>query len=516
MELTRGERRTIAAALLAVFVGALDLTVIATILPEMVTDLRINAADVDRYVWIVNSYLLAYVVAIPVVGRLSDLSGRTLAFQGSLAVFLVGSVVCAMADDLPTMVIGRAVQGAGGGALLPVTMALVGDLLPTGRRAAALGLVGAIDTLGWVLGPIWGAVLVGLAPGDEPWRWVFIINVPLAVAAALAIGRAGAAGAGRPAGWLTRLDLPGALLLAVALLSLNLGLSAGGELGTPAEGGRALGGTRNPLAGFVGPLLAAAGVALALFVLRQRRAAWPLLPVSLFGERRFAAAIAANFLIGASLIVSMVDVPVITALIVEPQHVSRDAALMLAPFTVLIALLSFGGGRLVARLGFRLTAVAGLLLVAAGYAALWLGLREGQLSGMLPGLIVAGAGFGLVFAPVGATAIDAAPEVSRGIAAAMTLVFRLLGMTVGISILTAIAVRRLQGLVGKLEGIVQAPDESTAEFLARQTAFLYETVLPLSLQVARETFLLAGAIALLGLIPVAGFAARPMDHPASG
>src|SRR3954467_6991083 len=101
--MTGAAKRALGAALLAVFLGALDLTVIATILPGMVTDLRINAADVDRYVWIVNSYLLAYIVAIPVVGRLSDIVGRTLAFQGSLALFLVGSMVCALAVDLPGM-----------------------------------------------------------------------------------------------------------------------------------------------------------------------------------------------------------------------------------------------------------------------------------------------------------------------------------------------------------------------------------------------------------------------------
>src|SRR5919107_3318314 len=138
MDLRAADRRTLGTALLAVLLGALDLTVIATILPGMVTDLRINAADVDRYVWIVNSYLLAYIVAIPVVGRLSDILGRTLAFQGSLALFLSGSLVCAIASDLPAMIAGRALQGAGGGALLPVTLAVVGDLLPPGRRGGAL------------------------------------------------------------------------------------------------------------------------------------------------------------------------------------------------------------------------------------------------------------------------------------------------------------------------------------------------------------------------------------------
>ncbi|MGH2616240.1 MAG: MFS transporter, partial [Thermomicrobiales bacterium] len=293
-----------------------------------------------------------------------------------------------------------------------------------------------------------------------------------------------------------------------SLFALNLGLSAGGELGTPSGGARALGGSRNPFAEFVLPLLAVAALLGVLMIWRQRRARWPLLPVPLFRHRRFAAAIIANFLVGASLIVAMVDVPVVTSLLVEPDAVSRVAALMLAPFTALIAALSFAGGRIASRLGFRLTAALGLVLVAIGYATLWLGLRGGELMGMLPGLVLAGAGFGLVFAPIGTTAIDAAPDRDRGIAAAMTLVFRLLGMTVSISTLTAIAVRRLQGLVGNLEEIVQLPGETSAEFLARQTTLLYETVLPISLQVVRETFLVAGAIALLGIIPVAAFAAR--------
>ena len=508
MDLSSTDRRALGTALLAVLLGALDLTVIATILPGMVTDLRINAADVDRYVWIVNGYLLAYVVAIPVVGRLSDIVGRKFAFQASLALFLTGSIVCAVATSLPGMVAGRAIQGAGGGALLPVTMAMVGDLLPPGRRAAALGLVGAVDTLGWVLGPIWGAMVVEIAPGPDPWRWVFIVNVPLAIAAIVAISRLGGVKSPPVKSWSSRLDLPGAFLLAGTLLALNLGLSAGGELGAPAGGARALGGSRNPVAELVLPLVAVAAVLGVLLVQRQRRAAWPLLPVMLFRDRQFSAAIVANFLVGASLIVAMVDIPVITAMLVDQASVSRVSAVMLAPFTLLIALLSLAGGRIVSRVGFRFTASLGLVLVAVGYAALWLGLQGGVLVGMLPGLVLAGAGFGLVFAPIGATAIDAAPAADRGIAAAMTLVFRLLGMTIGISTLTAIAVRRLQGLVGNLEQVVQAPGESTADFLARQTALLYETVLPVSLQVARETFLIAGAIALLGLIPVALFANR--------
>lgn len=504
--LSRLERNSLLAALLAVLLGALDLTIISTILPVMITDLRVNAADIDRYVWVVNSYLLTYILAIPVFGRVSDLIGRTPVFLCSLTLFAAGSLWCATASELPAMIAGRALQGAGGGALLPVTMALIGDVLPAGRRSAALGVVGAIDTLGWVLGPIWGAVLVSLAPGHQPWRWAFYVNIPLAVVVAAVILLTTRTWVARPRDWLRRLDIPGALLLASALTAFNLGLSAGGELGATRPGARALGGSQNPLSDHAGILLGLALVMGVVFVSWQRVAPYPLLPVALFRDRLFAAAIAANFLVGAALISAMVDVPVVTALLVDMSDVSRAAALMLAPFTVCIAVLSLAGGHISARFGARRTAIAGFLLVAAGYGLLWIGLRGGSLQGMVPGLIVAGAGFGLSFAPIGATAIDAAPEADRGIASGMSLVFRLLGMTTGISLLTAIAIRRLQGLVGDLSAVVQAPGESTSDFLARQTTMLYETVLPISLQVARESFLVAAVIALLGIVPALKFA----------
>jgi MFS family permease len=501
---TNSSKRVLAVALAAVFLGALDLTVITTILPDMVTDLRINAADVDRYVWIINSYLIAYLVAIPVFGRASDIVGRKRAIQVALGLFLVGSVWCALANDLPAMVTGRVIQGAGGGALLPVTLALVSDLVPRGRRAAMLGLVGAVDTLGWVLGPFWGALITALAHGGEPWRWVFFLNMPAAIAILVVVSVASEADTADRAQWWRRLDLLSALLLAAALLSLNLGLSAGGELGSGPTGSRPLGGSRNPAAAFAVPLVVAGFVLIALLIWRQSRTAFPLIPSQLSRNRLFLAALTTNFLVGASLIVAMADVPVIVALISDPADVSRLSALLLAPFTVSIALLSFAGGRISDRLSPRWTASLGLILIAVGYALLWFGLRGAELRGMAPGLVVAGAGFGLVFAPISASAVDAAAEADRGIAAALALVARLLGMTLGISLLTGIAVHRLQGLVGNLDAIQPEPGEATSDFLARQTTLLYELVLPISLQVARETFLLAGLIALLALVVVRG------------
>lgn len=503
------------AALSAVFVGALDLTVIASILPRMVTDLEINTADIDRYVWIVNGYLLAYIVAIPVVGRISDLAGRKAAFFGALAAFALGSLICAVSDGLGAIVAGRAIQGAGGGALLPLAMALVGDLLPRDRRAGTLGLVGAIDTLGWVMGPLWGALIIGLIPGPDPWRWVFWINVPLSLLAGLAIWRSplDEGDQQKPSrGWFRQLDPLGVVLIAAALIALDLGLSAGGEIGG-GTGSRALGGTDNPFARWTVPLLIASGVAFLLFMFWERRAPAPLLPGSLFRQPGFTPALVTNFITGAALIVAMVDIPVVVTMLVEPERVSSVTALMMAPFTVLMAALSLGGGALVARRGGRLVAIAGLAVAAAGYALLWAGIGHGSIAGMLPGLAVAGAGFGLVVAPIGTAAIDAVEPGQRGIAAALTLVARLLGMTVSISGLTALGVHRLQALVSTLSPVTQSEGETTAEFFARQAAFLYEKVLPLTVQVVRETFLIAAIIALVAILPAR---LLPGDRAGSG
>ncbi|MGH2560978.1 MAG: MFS transporter [Thermomicrobiales bacterium] len=494
-------------AMAAVFLGAVDLTVIATVLPAMVLDLGVNTADVDRYVWVVNAYLLAYVVAIPIVGRLSDILGRRIVFEAALFVFAAGSIWCALASDLSSLIAARTLQGIGGGALLPVTMALVGDLLPPGRRLTAIGLVGAVDTLGWVFGPIWGALIVNLLIDQpEPWRWIFWINLPLCLFVAAAIRKSfprSTPTEGRGTSAWRRLDILGVILLASAMALFNLGLSAGGELGIAAGSGlRAFGGTHNPLADYVVPLVVAGLVFFLAFVLWQRRSQDPLVPMRLFEHRIIASALVGNVLIGAALIVTMVDIPVVIALLVDPDRISVVSATILAPFTVAMAVLSLTGARVARRYSVRTGALSALVLVGVGYGLLWLGLRNEDYVRMVPGLVIAGMGFGLVVAPLGASVIDASPAEDRGATASLTIVARLLGMTVGMSALTGFGVRRLQTLTERAEPIVRGPEESTAEFLVRQSAFIESVAIPLSIQVVRETFLIAAAIALVAAIPL--------------
>ncbi len=503
---------TLATALAAVFLGAVDLTVISTVLPKIVVDLEINTADIDRYIWIVNAYLLAYIVAIPVFGRVSDLTGRRSAFIGALALFVAGSLWSGFSNSLGELIAARALQGAGGGALLPVTMALVGDLTSQRQRVTTLGLVGAVDTLGWVLGPLWGAGVVG-ALGDSPngWRWVFWINAPLGLVVAIVIFLKS-----KPQTRLAqnnrvqRLDIFGALLLGSSLLLLNLGLSSGGEAGVRTGSAfRALGGTTNPLADYLPWLLGGGGLSLIAFIVWQRRARFPILRPRLFQNQIFVASQTANFLIGAALITAMVDVPLSVALLAEEHRISSVSAMLFAPFTLLMAIAAFLGGQLAATRGLRWTAFAGLALVVLGYVTIWLGLRREDYVAMIPGLALSGMGFGLVIAPIGAAALDESTDDDRGVAAASTVLFRLLGMMIGLSALTAFGIHRLQSLSNDVEPIVRTESETTAEFFVRQSQFIAGVAIPLSVRVVRETFLVAAILAILAALPVFWLRERP-------
>lgn len=491
------------AALLCVLLGSIDLTVIATILPDMIGDLGVNTADIDRYIWAVNAYLIAYVVAIPLAGRVSDIVGRPQTFIGCLMIFLIGSIACATSDTLVDLVIGRGIQGFGGGGLLPVALALAGDTLGRRGQLAGIGFVSAVETLGWIVGPIYGAAVSGLAGfAGEPWRWVFWLNVPVLALLVLFLRQLPSTEARVSRRGLDRLDLPGAALLATALTSLNLALASGGELGAASESGlRAMGGTENPLAAYAPWLLAMAAVSSALLITWELRARNPLLPIALYRRRAFVATIAANLCIGAVLMVCMVNVPVVVALVAEPNRISTLSALMLAPFTIAVAIGSVSAGTTALRFGTRRMLIAAVVMAAVG-CLLVASLVGDPIWPMAPGLILGGFGIGLLLPALGTLPIRLADRTDRGAAASSALMFRLLGMTVGVSLLTALGVRRLQVLTDRLDPIVRESGESTALFLVRQREYILEVAIPLSIQVIQETFVAAAVIALVAAMPI--------------
>lgn len=495
-------------ALIGVFLGAIDLTVVATILPGMISDLGINTADIDRYIWVVNSYLIAYVVSIPLVGRLSDLLGPRPVFVAACLVFLAGSIWCARAESLQDLIVGRAIQGFGGGALLPIALAVAATTFTGPSRAQAVGAVGAIDTLGWVSGPAYGALLINqLTFVEEPWRIVFWINVPFAIALALAARLLPASTDQQSvqrsvASTLARLDIPGFALLSVFLVTINMALASGGEIGaTAGRGLRAFGGTPNPLAGAIPYLLMAAAVAVFLLAIRVRHNAGSFIPKSLLTRSSFRASLFANAVLGTVLMAGMVNVPVIVALVETSTDTSIRSALLLAPFTLSITVSSVISGRLLRTRSSREITLTGLAFATIGNLAVFPILELFAYEWMALGLGIAGAGVGLALTPLSTTALDSSTSSSHGVAASTLLVFRLLGMTVGVSILTSLGVQRLQVLTGALEPIVRSADESTAAFLLRQQEFIISNAIPLGVQVVQETFLVAAVLTACAFLP---------------
>lgn len=527
------------AALALVFVAALDLTVVATLLPAIIVDLGVALTELDRAAWIVTAYLIAYTVAIPLLGRLSDHVGRLPVFLAAVLLFAAGSLWCARSNGLVDLIVGRVIQAIGGGATVPVTMALVADRLPAGRRATALGFVAAVDTAGWVAGPLYGAALVA-ALGD--WRWVFWVNLPLAGLALLLLLLADAwptwadavalrhwrrslrslpwpgrlwpwPGRGdlwpmvgrRGQDWQTRvrgLDWPGASLLTLALLALNLGLSLGAE---PFSAGGSLSSalaTPSPLAAYRWPLLAVGLLALAGLVIVERSAAAALVPLALWRDRAFAAASLVNLLIGAAIIVAMVNVPVlVNTLTLDLAAAQWQSALLLTPLTGGMACGAWLGGWLSSRWATRWVVIGGLLMAAAAYWQMAHWPPRLELIGMSWPLGGLGLGIGLVIAPAASVALDASRGEDYGIASALVLVLRLTGMALGLSILTSWALSQLTTRLAAMPLPAPRPNEASGDFTARLAAELSARAVAIGSQVITETFWWAGLTCLVALLP---------------
>jgi EmrB/QacA subfamily drug resistance transporter len=447
--------RTILAVVgFAVFVAADDLTVVSTMLRQIVFDLEIPLPDgLDQAAWIVNAYLIAYVVVMPFVGRLSDIWGRRPVFMGSLLLFLAGSVWVPLTSDLNSFIAARVLTALGGGAMVPVAMAVIGDVYPPQKRAGAMGALGAIDTAGWVWGPMYGALLIRYLD----WRWQFYLNIPLSL-----VGIAGAwwalGGLPRPK-TRVRLDWLGIVGLSVALLALNIGLLNSGDIQT-AGGFSSLNEGIDKTS--TGSFYFLAAVALLLFILWQRylgknvasdSATPPLIDLGVFRRLNFTPAILVNFLVGGILIIAMVNVPLIINILEgDVGEAALQSGYLLSGMTATMAILAFVGGRLTERLSYRPVTLLGLMYCTLGFALMGLIWVEGtSYNQMSWHLLLLGAGFGLVIAPVGTAVINAVPDNQRGIAASLVIVLRLMGMSVGLSGLTAWGLNRFNVLRTQIE-----------------------------------------------------------------
>ncbi len=446
-----------------------------------------------------SGFLGGYVVAMPLLGAYSDARGRLPVYAAALAVFSAGSILTATAPALPWLVAGRAVQGLGGGALVPLTLALAADLYPDRGRHVALGAVSAVQEAGSLFGPVYGAGLAALV-GD--WRGLFWLNLPLSLLLAGAIlaarrrsrtSRAPAV-AGRPG---RSIDWPGALLLGAGLGLLVASLYPD----DPA---------RRPVNALWLPLGLAAAGALAAFGWRQARVLAPLVDRRLLGDRSFAGAMTANLLTGVALMVALVDVPILARGVYGLS--TLDSGLLVSRLLLGVPIGAAAGGLLSEHLGSRWTAAGGLLVCAGGFALMsgW-GVDELRLAGVLATLelLAAGLGFGLVIAPLSAAVLAAAGPGSHGLAGSLVVVARTVGMIAGLASLTAFGLGRFAAIFAVRHCDSQA---GPAGSLTARLRLFEDCVRGALLQEYREIFLVATGICVLAAL-VAALTLRPGTAP---
>lgn len=533
---------------MAVALAAADTYVVVLALTDMMTGVGLGIDALQKATPIISGFLLGYIAVLPLIGRLADLASRQRILLACLAIFVVGSAITALAVELPVLVSGRVLQGVGGGGLVPATLALVADLWPADRRGMPLGVVGAVQELGSVLGPVLGAAV--LAVSD--WRMIFWLNAIAGLVLALAVVLVGGERPARPRAiplvlsvlallvtglalaapqrlvtdislgvpfvpfggstarlatpigvaalvlvlawvavsarsWWTvlgRADLLGALLLGVALGSIVLTFAAS-----------------DPEREVVGPLgfvlLPLGALAFGLYLWRHRRAADPLIARGVVrGRARFSLLV--SVFVGAALVSVVVDVPVLARLTLTGSQ--TEAALVLVRFLVAVPVGALLGGWSLRRLGDGVVSGLGLALASVGLFVMsrW---GDGALDGFSATVVLAlvGLGIGLALAPVNNAALAAAPDDAHGVASALVVVARMVGMVVGLALLTAIGLHRYYDTVAALQ------DQTDPKALVAAGLVQVQTV-----------FTGAAVAALLGALASIGLGLRRNHQPVGG
>lgn len=496
-----------------VFLAGLELMVTAVALPAIVNTMS-SWTDLRRASWIINAYLLVYVAVMPLAGRLTDLWGTRRLFTAALGLFTLGSLLAGLSQDLDQLIAARMIQALGGGALVPVATAAASHLFEGHDRPRALGVIGALTFLGMAAGPFVGAmILVSLRPDDvlasagitsglpihvlvPTWRWVFFVNVPVGLAALIVTLAAGT-------GWDTprrpgRLDLVGAGLFTVSLAAVLGGLTMYGSSGDSVFG--------LPTDAVCVALVAGGLATGVIAVLHGLRRPEPFLDPRLFADRTFSSAAIVSLLTGYGFATAIIGGAVFVDRVLYGGPDQQRVVLgSLAAATAIGALAS---GFAVRVLSLRLVTVVGLVAAAAALA--WMGTWSSSvdIAKVAAGVAIFGLGFGLTVTPRSTAAVEAAGRHAYGAASAVVTVARMVGMAVGLAVLTADGSTTIE----RLSAQIYATPEAYKSVLpaALQGRSLHDGLVVQALeswaagqaaQIMVALFLAAGVVTLVALLP---------------
>jgi EmrB/QacA subfamily drug resistance transporter len=499
-------RLVFAGVMLGMFLAALDQTIVSTALPTIVSDL----GGADHLSWVVTAYLLASTATTPLWGKLGDLFGRKTVFQVCIVIFLVGSALCGVARNMPELIGFRAFQGIGGGGLMVLAMAVIGDVVPPRDRGRYQGVIGAVFGVSSVLGPLLGGFLVD----NLTWRWVFYVNLPVGAVALAVIATAlrSKSPEVRP-----RIDYLGTALLAAASTCLVLITSLGGTTwgwNSVEVWGCAIG----------------AVVLLCAFVLVEQRVSEPILPLRLFRNPVFTMCSAIGFVVGLCMFGALSFIPLFMQVV--NGNSPTQSGLRLLPMMAGLLVASIGTGQLISRYGrYKIYPIVGTVFMGIGLFLL--SRIDDQSSAVVMGLDMAVFGFGLgLTMQVLIIAVQNAVDYSDlGTATSGATYFRSIGGSFGASIFGTILNNRLHDNVSNalhsgtlsprfpIERVIAAPTSVRALPKAEAAPFLHiyaisvQTVFLVAVPITAVAFLLT---LFLREVPLRGATRMPELGEASG
>jgi EmrB/QacA subfamily drug resistance transporter len=409
----RARMEILAAVLLTIFLSALDQTVVGTALPRIVTDLSGN----ELYVWVVTVYLLAATVTGPIYGKLSDQFGRRPMMMFGVSLFLIGSLLCGLSQEMWQLIVFRGIQGLGAGAIFPIALAVIGDLFSPRERGKYQGLFGAVFGLASILGPALG----GFLTDTISWHWIFLINLPLGIVALGVLWRL--LPSVRHPEVVQQVDYLGAAVFAAAIIPFLLGLTnaQSGNFTDPQVGGLIL----------IGLLLGA------VFVWVESRAVEPILPLELFRNRTVTASIVATFLITFGFFGGVIFLPRWFQFVLGSS--ATESGYQMLPLMIGVMASSIISGQIVARTGRYKWMTVGAMALATLGLYLMTGLRaDTDVRVVWLWMLLAGIGIGPSFAIFTIVVQSAVQTRILGAATSALTFFRQVGGSVGLALAGAI------------------------------------------------------------------------------
>jgi EmrB/QacA subfamily drug resistance transporter len=468
--------RVIFGALILVFLlASLDQTIVSTALPTIVGDL----GGLQHLSWVVTAYLLASTVSGPLYGKFGDLYGRKIVLQTAIVIFLVGSALCGLSQNMTELIVFRAVQGLGAGGLIVTAIAVVGDVIPPRDRGRYQGIFGAVFGLATIIGPLLGGFFVD----NLSWRWIFYVNLPIGAVAFVVIGAVFHAHATTKE---HRIDYLGAALLAAALSSVVLFTSLGGS-------------TWSWSSPEIVSLIVISVVSTFGFLFVESRAAEPILPPSLFRNRTFAVTSAVGFIIGLALFGAITYLPIYLQVVkgVSPTR----SGLQLTPMMLGLLITSVLSGQLISRFGrYKIFPIIGTAVTTLGMVLLSrLGIAT-SLWVVVVDMIVLGLGLGLVMQVLVLAVQNSVDYRMLGVATSGSTTFRSVGGSIGVSLFGAIFTNRLHTeLAERLPG-VRLPTTTTPAAIGALPTAVHESYVHALTSALSPVFMVAALICSLSFV----------------